>query len=255
MELYYKIVFFIFGTIFGSFFNVVGDRLPEGKSIVYPSSHCTFCGHMLKPYELIPLFSYLFLGGKCRECKHKLSIQYFLYELCTGILFMLCFIAFGFSLKLLLALTFVSLLMIVVISDINYYIIPDEIIITGLILFPIEIFFIYGLKQMLLSLFYGILSFITMYLIKRLGDVIFKKESMGGGDIKLMGLFGIVLGYPLSIVVIFLASIIGLPISLIILLKSKNHEIPFGPFLSCAAVILFLSQIDFNQLIHFLTLR
>lgn len=253
MELYYEIVFFIFGTIFGSFFNVVGDRLPEGKSIAYPPSHCTFCGHHLKPYELVPLLSYLFLGGKCKQCKHKLSMQYFFYELFTGLLFMFCFIAFGWSLKLLLALTFVSLLMIVIISDVNYYIIPDEVIIAGLILLPIEIAFIYGIKQMLFSILYGFLSFLTMYLVKKVGDFIFKKESMGGGDIKLMALFGIVLGYPLSVVVIFLASIIGLPISLLILLTKKTHEIPFGPFLSSAAMILFLLQVNFNDLVHFIT--
>ena len=95
----------------------------------------------------------------------------------------------------------------------------------------------------------GVLAFFTMWGIKKLGDFMFKKESMGGGDIKLMFVFGLVLGYPLSIISIFVGSIIGLPISLLIVAKKSSHEIPFGPFLSAGALILLLSRIDFNSII------
>lgn len=252
MELYFILVFFLFGTIFGSFFNVVGDRLAEGKSIVYPPSHCTNCGHQLKFYELIPIFSYLFQRGRCRKCKAKLSIKYLLYEVMTGVLFSLCYISFGLSLDLIIPLTFISLLAIVIISDIDTLIIPDEVIIFGVVLLLFEILCLHGIKECLLSLVQGLAAFLLMYGIKKFGDHMFKKESMGGGDIKLMGLFGIVLGFPLSIVSIFLASILGLPISLLILWKNKSHIIPFGPFLSMAAILLVLSQQSFMDLLTLL---
>ena len=90
------LLFFIIGTIFGSFYNVVGYRVPKGESLLYPSSHCTKCGHKLTPLELIPILSFLLLGGKCKECKNKISWFYPVFEFLSGILFMLSYIVFGF---------------------------------------------------------------------------------------------------------------------------------------------------------------
>lgn len=253
MDFYYIIVLFIFGTIFGSFYNVVGTRLAKEESIVFPPSHCENCGHRLKFYELIPIFSFLIQGGKCRVCKTKLSIKYLLYEVFTGLLFSLCYISFGFNLQLLLALTFVSILMIVIISDFDSYIIPDEVLIVGFIMLFIEFIFIYSFKTALLHLVSGICSFILMYGLKLFGDFLFKKESMGGGDIKLLFLIGYVIGFRMSIISIFLSSFIGLPISIYIFYKNKNHVIPYGPFLSLATLIIFLCQISFADIIKFLT--
>lgn len=253
MELYYSIVFFIFGTIFGSFFHVVGTRLPNGESIVSPPSHCTNCNHRLKPIELIPIFSFLIQGGKCKICKQKLSWFYPIYEILTGILFGLCYHAFGLSLELLFALTFVSILMILIISDYYYMILPDSVMITGIILLGIEIFIIHGGESFLRAIGSGIGTFLIMYLIKLFGDFLFKKESMGGGDIKLLFLFGMVLGIPMSVISIFLASFLALPIALIILYKEKTNIIPFGPFLSISAMLLFLSRIDIDLVIKILS--
>lgn len=253
MELYYSIVFFIFGTIFGSFFHVVGTRLPNGESIVYPPSHCTNCNHVLKPLELIPVFSFLLQGGKCKNCKQKLSWFYPIYEIVTGILFGLCYSIFGFSLELIIALTFVSILMILIISDYYYMILPDSVMIVGVVLLGIEIFMIHGTETFLKSIGSGIATFLIMYLIKLFGDFLFKKESMGGGDIKLLFLFGMVLGIPMSVISIFLASFIALPIALIVLYKEKTNIIPFGPFLSISAILLFLSRIDIDLVIKILS--
>ena len=244
MTLYYAVITFIFGLVLGSFYTVVGERMPEGKSIITPPSHCPNCGHVLKFYELIPVFSFIFLRGKCSKCKSKIPVLSTLIELLTGILFLISFLVFGISIKFFIALIFISMLMIIIVSDIRYMLIDDEILIIASILIFILSIFEYGIKDALIYVLYGIICFIVMFLIKILGDFIFKKESMGGGDIKLMFVFGLTMGIPLSIASIFLASFIGLPISLIMLKKNSSHELPFGPYLSIAAIILFLSQID-----------
>lgn len=244
MALYYAVITFIFGLVLGSFYTVVGERMPEGKSIITPPSHCPNCGHVLKFYELIPVFSFIFLRGKCSKCKSKIPVLSTLIELLTGILFLISFLVFGISIKFFIALVFISMLMIIIVSDIRYMLIDDEILIIASILIFILSIFEYGIKDALIYVLYGIICFIVMFLIKILGDFIFKKESMGGGDIKLMFVFGLTMGIPLSIASIFLASFIGLPISLIMLKKNSSHELPFGPYLSIAAIILFLSQID-----------
>ena len=250
MEIYYTIVLFIFGTIFGSFYNVVGDRLPEGKSIVKPSSHCPKCGHKLTALELIPIFSYLIQKGKCKGCGSKIPVIHPLFELVSGLLFALAYISFRMTPELLIALTFISILLIIFVSDIEYMIIPDEVLIIGLIILAIEKVFIFGIGNVLYSLIDGLICFIAMLLLKKFGDFLFKKESMGGGDIKLLFVFGFVLGWPMAIISIFIGSIIGLPISLIVLSKKSSHEIPFGPLLSLGALIVLLLKIDINQILN-----
>lgn len=255
MTIYYAIVFFLFGLVFGSFYNVVGYRLPKKESLAFPSSHCTVCNHKLGPLELIPVFSFLFLGGKCKKCKTKISWYYTIFELLTGILFMLSYLKFGLTAECFISLVLVSVLIIIIISDYKYFIIPDEIIIVGIVLITIGAFargglsaenfdFLLALKDAGITIGYGILSFGFMFVLKLVGDFLFKKESMGGGDIKLMFVIGMVLGFPLSIVSIFLSSFIALPIALIITYKKSNHEIPFGPFLSVATLILYFLGIN-----------
>ena len=250
MTIYYFMVFFILGTIFGSFYNVVGSRLSRGESIVFPPSHCNNCNHRLTPIELIPIFSFLIQGGKCKNCKIKLSWFYPIHEFMTGMLFALAYLKFGFSLEIILALTFISMIMIIIVSDYEEMIIPDEVLIVFNILLVVEIFFIKGFNSLLISLLYGVISMLVMFLIKKFGDFMFKKESMGGGDIKLLFTFGLVLGIPMSFVSIFLASFIGLPISVILLYNKKSHIIPFGPFLGIGAIIILLLGIDVNWLMN-----
>ena len=250
MEIYSAILFFIFGTIFGSFYNVVGYRLPLGQSLIYPSSHCTKCNHKLGFLELIPIVSYLFLRGKCKNCGQKVSCFYPIFEFLSGILFMVSYLIFGYSIDLVIALIFISMLLIIIISDYQTFIIPDEVLITSIILLIIPIILKSGIKGLGLSILSGAIAFSIMFLLKKLGDFMFKKESMGGGDIKLMFVFGLVLGWQTSILSIFIASIIGLPISLILLNKNKSHEIPFGPFLAVAAIILLFTGIDFNSIFN-----
>lgn len=254
MDIYYSCVFFIFGAILGSFYNVVGYRLPKGESIVFPSSHCTNCGHKLRPYELVPIFSFLFLKCKCSKCKQKISWFYTIFEILTGLLFVLCYLIFKDSIiDLIISLTFVSMLIIIFVSDFHYLIIPDSVLLISSIILLVELIIKSGLSNFYIPLINGIISFIVMYLIKLLGDFIFKKESMGGGDIKLLFVIGMVLGFPQALFSIFVGSLVGLPIAFIILLKKKDHIIPFGPLLGIGALIVMLTQFNvmdfFNSMI------
>ena len=250
MEILLCIFLFIIGTIFGSFYNVVGYRLPKGASIVFPPSHCTNCNHKLTFFELIPIISYIFQKGKCKHCNQKISLFYPIFETLTGILFVLCYLSFGLTPNIIIALTFVSLMIIITVSDYHYLIIPDEVLITFSLILFIEILLINGINAVLYSILNGVLAFITMYLLKKLGDFIFKKESMGGGDIKLMFIFGMTLTYPIAILSIFVGSLIGLPIALLIIWSKKDHIIPFGPFLAAGATLLLILQVNLDTILN-----
>ena len=251
LVIYYAVVFFIFGLVFGSFYNVVGYRLPKKESLVFPSSHCTVCNHKLGALELIPVLSFLIQGGKCKHCKAKISWYYTIFELLTGLLFLFSYLRFGLTASCFISLVLASILVIVIISDYKYYIIPNEIIVIGIFLLGIGFFLEGGgafshfsWTRAWIRLFHsiqnGFLSFLLMYGVKLFGDFLFKKESMGGGDIKLMFLIGMSIGFPLSIISIFLASIIGLPIALVLLKLKSTHVIPFGPFLTMELVRYFI---------------
>lgn len=251
------IMIFILGLIFGSFYNVVGYRLPNNMSIVFPQSHCPNCNHKLKFYELIPVLSYIFLLGRCKVCKKRISFSYPFFEIVTGILFLISYVQFGLSLKFFISITFISILIIISISDIRYYIIPDEVLIIGSILLIIEFItnsyinnlgFINGV---LIKILNGLGSFAILYLFKVFGDTVFQKESLGGGDIKLLFIIGLVLGFDMSIVAIFIASFIALPLSIISLIKNDNNILPFGPYLSIAATIILLCNLNLDMILQF----
>ncbi len=250
MDLYYIIVLFIFGIVFGSFYNVVGYRLPKGESLIKPPSHCPNCNHRLKAYELIPIFSFLFLGRKCSKCKQKISWFYAIFEFITGVLFALSYIVFGFTINFFIAITLSSVLIIVIISDYQTMIIPDEVLIFGIVTILIEQFIGFDIKNVLFNILSGIICFGGMWLLKLFGDVVFKKESMGGGDIKLMFLIGLTIGWQSGLLSVVLAAFLALPIALIILKQKKDHELSFGPFLSVATLILFFTSINFNSILN-----
>lgn len=252
MEILYLIIFFAFGSIMGSFYHVVATRLSNGLSIIKPVSHCEKCKHELKWYELIPIVSYLFLGGRCRKCKVRLPVSYLLMEICTGTLFAVCYHVFDTPIQIAIAIIFVSALIIVIISDIEYMIILDEVLIISVFLIIFLNVIDVGLYATAIKVLSGVLAFVTMLLIKKLGDLIFKQESLGGGDIKLMFLVGMVIGYEMSICNIFLATFIAFPIALILLVTKKDNMIPFGPFLGMAAIILYVWGINFTDIINFI---
>lgn len=251
-EIYVYFVIFVFGTVMGSFLDVVAVRLSKEESIIWPGSHCDVCNHKLRWYENIPIISYLLQKGKCRNCNSRIPISSLMIEIITGVLYCTSYHSFGFSYEFLISLIFISSLIAIIVADIEYMIIPDEIIgVTGILIIALELIF-YGLEYTSDKIISGILAFVLMYVIKLIGDRIFKKESMGGGDIKLMFLFGIVIGFPLSICDIFLATFIAFPVALFMLLGRKDNLIPFGPFLAMAAILINISKVSIDSIINFL---
>lgn len=252
MEKLYLCLFFIIGCVMGSFYHVIATRVSTGGSIIKPASHCTKCKHTLRWYELIPVISYLIQGGKCRNCKTQIPIGCLLMELSTGILFAVCYHVFDFQLELFTALIFVSSLMIIIISDIEYMIILDEVLVFAVTaIIGIRLLDI-GIYATCINILEGIGAFATMLLIKKLGDLMFKQESLGGGDIKLMFIVGLVIGYDMAVCNIFFATFIAFPIALFLLIFKKDNIIPFGPFLSMAAILLYIWGLTFTDIINFI---
>ena len=237
----------------GSFYTVVGLRLPKHEKFLTGRSHCDNCKHDLSFLDMIPIISFIFLKGKCRYCKKKIDSLSTYMELFTGILFALSFYVFGFSYELAIALGIVSMLIIISVSDLTYYIIPDEILIFFIGYFLI----ILGLKNGILPVFVNILSglimFCIMYTIMLIGNFLFKKESLGGGDIKLMFVIGLVVSPLLGLFVIFFGSLFALPVSLLILWKKKTKLIPFGPFLLIAFLFIYFTKLDTHMILDLLT--
>ena len=261
MEKLFLVLFFILGSIMGSFYHVVATRLSKDESIIFPGSHCVNCNHKLKWYENIPIISYILLKGKCSECKKEIPFSCLIVELVTALLFAVTYHVFDFSFDLIIGLIFVSSLIIVIVSDIEYMIILDEVLVVStlliIVLYLIHfiVFMDYkkGIEELMVNHVYpGIGAFVFMYALKLMGDKMFKKESLGGGDIKLMFLFGLVLGFPLAICTIFLATFIAFPIALVMLFISKDNIIPFGPFLSMSGIIILISGINLNDILTFL---
>ena len=175
IEWLYYIVFFVLGSVLGSFYNVLGLRIPNNESIVYPNSHCPKCNKELRWYELIPIFSFLFLKGKCSCCKQKISWLYPINELFCGILFFISYYSYGLSLELIISLALSSLLVLVIASDITYMIIPDCFIVSVSVIIIITKLINVGLMETLVSIGYGVLSFAVMFLIMKIGTFFLKK--------------------------------------------------------------------------------
>ena len=146
MELYIYIIIFIFGSIMGSFLNVLAVRLSNNESIIYPRSHCHNCNHKLKWYELIPIISYIIQKGKSRCCHTRIPISYLIVEIVTGALYCTAYHSFGFTNELIISLIFISSLIVVIISDIEYMIILDEIIASSCIIIIILYLSLFGLE-------------------------------------------------------------------------------------------------------------
>ena len=236
MEIVYTVYFAILGLVFGSFYNVVGLRVPKGESIVKPPSHCTSCNKRLTPLELVPVLSYVLQRGKCRGCGVKVSPIYMVTEIITAVLFAFSFWRFGFDAELAVALLLISLLVIINVSDIAYMLIPDKILLFFLPLFIIARLFA-PLDPWWYSLVGAVLGFGILYII-----AVVSKGGMGGGDIKLFFLIGYVLGPVETLVTLFVAALIGLIVG-IVLLRIRNQgrktPIPFGPSIAVAAIIVY----------------
>lgn len=226
MELYYSIVFLSLGTIFGSFLNVVIYRVPKGESIVHGRSHCPKCNHVLSPLELIPVLSFIFLRAKCKECKSPISFRYPLIELLTGILFFVSYKTFGLTIQLPISFILSLILISIAMIDIDTMEIKDRFQILLLVLAIINLLFTS------LPLFDHLIGFfiisIPFYIIAILTD------GIGGGDIKLIAIGGLLLGYKATLVAFLIAAVSGSILALYLLIFKKSDrkaQLAFGPFL------------------------
>ncbi len=227
------ILILLYGLLLGSFYNVVGLRIPLKQSIVKPRSRCPYCQHTLRPYELIPVVSYLLQGGKCRRCKAPVSFLYPAVELATGLLFVLAPLLMGWTLELIIAWTLISLMIIVFVSDIKYMIIPDKVLLVFAVIFLLERIFL-PLLPWWDSLLGAAAGFFLLLFI-----AVISKGGMGGGDIKLFAVIGLALGTKLVLLTFFFATLFGAVFGIVGMLigkVEKGKPIPFGPYIALGSL-------------------
>ena len=240
---------FILGACLGSFALVLGLRLPEGKDVLVSRSECDNCHHILSWWELIPVFSYLFLLGKCSHCKKRISPLNIIMEISLGSLFVYGYINFHFCYEFYVFCIISMLMLIIFVSDFNYYIINDSPLVVSSILIITLQFVFKGWKYALINLVGGVILFFFVYLIKIIGDKAFKRESLGGGDIKFSFVMGLTLGTKIGLCSLILSTFLALPYSVASILIKKNNEVPYGPFLVTSLFISFLFFEKFQNLL------
>jgi leader peptidase (prepilin peptidase)/N-methyltransferase len=234
---------FLIGSIIGSFLNVCIYRLPKGRSVIVPGSHCPNCGAKIHWFDNVPILSYIFLGGRARCCKAKISFRYFIVEVLTASAFLILFLSFGLTAKFFAYLIIVSGLIVATFVDFEIQEIPDEVSIgglaAGLILsaaFPSILNESSRLSSFLNSFLGALAGGVTIYAMGILGEFAFKKEAMGGGDVKLLAMIGSFLGWRLALLTFFVAPMFGSVVGIILKIRDGKDVIPYGPYLSMAAV-------------------
>ena len=223
------IIVFIFGTLIGSFLNVVIYRIPKGESIAFPASKCQSCQTPLKWYHNIPIFSWLFLGGKCGFCKDPIAKQYPIVELITGVIFVVLYMKLGLVWYLpFVAASFASLLALVMI-DFKYMAVPDNVNFAALLFALIQ-------PNFLDAMMYGAIAAGGLYLIGLFSSFIAKREAMGGADVIVAGTMGALLGFPNFFMALFLSALLAMIPAMI----WRDKGVPFVPFLALATFVVYL---------------
>jgi len=236
MQIIWGVIITIIGLAIGSFLNVCIYRIPLGMSLLYPPSHCPYCGKKIKFYDNIPLVSYIVLGGKCRYCKHPIPFRYFLVELLTGVLFLLAFIRFGLSFELLRNLVFISVSECIAFIDGEKMIVPDVVTFPTIVLGALMALYPGGFS-IVSGLIGAALGALIMLFFRLMGKALFKREALGDGDIVIMAMIGIFTG-PMGVFIsILFGSLIGSIIGIFLVIKNKTEILPFGPFLITGAFI------------------
>jgi len=238
MEVLFILTFALFGLAVGSFLNVVADRLPEGESIVYPPSHCSTCGHALATGDLIPVVSYISLRGRCRYCGAPIPKRLPIIEAVTGALFAFLYLRYGLILQTVVFAFYFCIFLTILVTDFEHRIIPNKIVYPSAVIALVISSYTPGIG-IVNALIGGGFGFILFILIAVFSFLVFKKEGMGIGDIKLITLIGIVTGFPMVIVAIYLAIISGGLVAIFLVvtkLKKMKDLIAYGVFLSLATM-------------------
>lgn len=234
MYLLFILLFFFFGLIFGSFFNVVGLRIPKNIPFANDRSICPKCKQQLTWYENIPVISFVIQGAKCRHCQTEISYIYPAIELLTGTLFALAYAIIGLNSELFTAFLLISMLMIILVSDIKYMLIPNKVL-----FFFLPLFIIMRIIQPLVPWWSSILGAIIGIVLLAL-IIIVSRGGMGAGDMKLFGVLGVVLGTKGVLLAFFLSSMIGALLGMVLLylkIIDRKQPVPFGPYIVVGALI------------------
>lgn len=252
MDFIYITILFVYGILFGSFFNVVIYRMPLDKSIAKGRSFCPSCNHTLKAIDLIPIFSYIFLGGKCRYCGNKISIRYPLIEFFTGVLFALAYVCFGYSVTTLFMIFFWSYLLIVSMIDIDHMVILDSISIFFSVFFIL--FKVYLFKtDVVYSFLAGLIAFLIYFIIYKLAFIYYKKEAFGLGDVFLIAVIGFCLGLKMLYLTLFFPFVVALVYIVFQMIVKGTRDlktaVPLAPFICTSAFIL---SIYGNEIMNFI---
>jgi leader peptidase (prepilin peptidase)/N-methyltransferase len=257
LQLYLDFIVFAFGAVIGSFLNVCVHRMPRDESIVSPPSHCPHCNHRIRWADNIPLVSYLALRGKCRYCAAKISPRYFLVELLTAVLFLLMWLKLTqwdptpvrgiYFLKGPIYWMVIAGLIVATFIDFEHYIIPNEITVGGIVL-GLVLSAIYpplmDANTIQLSLWRSFLGVmvggLTLLTVAFVGELVFRKEAMGMGDVKLLAAIGAFLGWQSTLFTVFVSSLLGGVVGLILVVGSKKgweSRIPYGPYIAFGALL------------------
>jgi leader peptidase (prepilin peptidase)/N-methyltransferase len=233
------VLIFLYGTIIGSFLNVCIYRIPKEESIIFPSSHCPKCSTPLKWYDLVPIFSFIIGKGKCRYCREGISLRYPATEILNGILYIVVYLKFGFTIEFFFYSIIFSILIVITFIDLEHMIIPDiliVLIISFTILYKFVSYILYNKAPELLNSIGGLIFSSILFIL----IILVSKGGMGTGDVTLIGSLGFILGIKNISLTIFLSFILGAIISIILLItkiKNKKDPIPFAPFIILAFFI------------------
>jgi leader peptidase (prepilin peptidase) / N-methyltransferase len=251
MDMILNIFAFIFGAAVGSFLNVCIFRIPSKESIAKPLSRCPHCHHPIRFYDNIPIISFVVLRAKCRDCSEKISWRYPLVEVITGLLALLLFIKFGLTLIFLVFFIFTAVLITISFIDLDHQIIPDILSLPG-----IPIFFLAAIFIVKMPWHEALIGFLVgggvLFLIAFVYEKLSKREGMGGGDIKLLAMIGSFLGWKSLIFILLFSSFAGAIVgitAMIIKKQNMKYAVPFGPFLSAAAIAYLFWGDDFMRII------
>ncbi len=250
METILTVIFALLGTAVGSFLNVGIDRLPAGKSLVYPPSHCDACQHRLAPKDLIPVLSYLWLRGRCRYCQTPVPRRIFWVEIGSGLLFAFTFWHYGPGIEFVIITFYCCLFVVLGVIDLEHKLILNKIIYPAAVVALIidillpqagildvslsQPWVLAGLIGGANGLISGAIGFAIL-----LVPALISRRGMGWGDVKMAALIGLVVGFPLVFVALFMGIVLGGLVAVLLLLlkkKKRKEAIPFGPFLSLATI-------------------
>ena len=247
IDIYIIVLFFVTGLFISKVMIIIGFQLPLKKRYI---SLCS-CLHDYRVRELLPVYSFFKTKNKCPYCGKKLPNYLIILELLSAFFYSLSYILYGFSYEMIALIIICNIFTIIMTSDIQYYVINNIPVIVCSVLILLFKWLFWGFTSFYLALASGVIIYAIMYVLRIFGNYLFKQDSLGGGDVKLSFFFGVCLGVKLGLLAIILGALLSFPRAIYYSLSKSNREIPFGPYLISALLVVFLFQ---NAIISFINL-